>query len=117
MAIPKLQEIVRATFAMDGGSIRLHTLDDTGSIHHVELVQHRILQNSTPERRCGRLYLDDHLIDIRSDDEVALISFLQAAPGIAGSQLEVKEVVAFVRSDEYVQLARDASDDRCQDNE
>ena len=106
MAIPKLQEVVRATFALDGGSIRLYILDDSGSIHQLELVQHKILENSTVKRRFGRLYLDDRLIEVRSDDEAALISFLQTAPGIAGSQLEVKEVVTFLRSDEYVQLAR-----------
>lgn len=106
MAIPKLQEVMRATFALDGGSICLYILDDSGSIHRLELVQHKILRNSTVERRYGRLYFDDRLIDVRSDDEAAIISFLQAARGIAGSQLEVKEVLTFVRSDEYVQLAR-----------
>ena len=106
MAIPKLQEIVRATFAMDGGSICLYIHDESGEIHRAELVQHMIPPNSTPQRRFGRLYFDDRLIDVRSEEEVALINFLQAAPGISGSQMEVKEVVAFVRSDEYVQLAR-----------
>jgi hypothetical protein len=106
MAIPNLKEVVRATFAMDGGSICLYIHDESGEMHRAELVQHMIPLNSTPKRRFGRLYFDDRLIDVRSEDEATLMIFLESAPGIAGSQLEVKEVVAFVRSDEYVQLAR-----------
>ena len=117
MAIPKLQDVVRATFQVDGGSSCLYIVDGTGSIHRLELVQHMIRSNSTAKRRFGRLYFDDTLIDVRSEDEATLMNFLQTAPLRSGYEVDVKEVLTFVHSDEYVQLARDTSDDRCQDDE
>jgi hypothetical protein len=77
MAIPRLKEVLRAGFGMDGDQFVFTFFDDSASMHRLELVQHTILQNSTPERTCGRLYFDDRLTDVRSDDEAALINFLQ----------------------------------------
>lgn len=105
MAIPKLQKIVKATYALDGGSICLYVLDDNGSIRELELVQHMLRGNSTVKRRFGRLYFDDCLIDVRSSDETDLINFLQTTPDRSGCDLNVERVINFVRSEEYVQLA------------
>lgn len=109
MAIPKLQKIVRATYALDGGSICFYVLDDNGSIRNLELVQDMLRGNSTVKRRFGRLYLDDCLIDVRSSDETALINFLQTTSDRSGYDMEVEKVINFVRSEEYVQLAHATS--------
>ena len=109
MAIPKLQEVMRATFATDGGSICLYIRDESGSIHHLELVQHMIPLNSTVKRRFGRLYFDDCLIEVRSGDEADIMNFLRAVPAQSSYEPEVQELLTFVWSDEYVQLARTTS--------
>lgn len=79
MAIPHLKAVVNGFYMTDGGSIDLRILDDAGLEHSLELVQHLIPENSTADRRFGRLYLDDRLIDIRSVDEAAIITFLETA--------------------------------------
>ena len=90
---------------MDGGSICLYILDDSGSMHQLELVQHMIPANSTVKRRIGRLYFDDRLIEVRSEEEATLLNFLRTAPARSGYETDVKEVLTFVQSEEYVQLA------------
>lgn len=106
MSIESLQEIVRATYALDGGSIRLYIVDDTGSPRYLELVQHRIPMNSTVRRRIGRLYFDDRLIDVRSSDETAILNFLRTASVHSGCESLVEAVITFVQSNDYIQLAQ-----------
>ena len=106
MAIPKLQEVIRATFALDGGSTCLYVLDDTGEMHQLELVQHLIPLNSSVRRKFGRLYFDDCLIDVRSSDEAAIIDYLRSVTDRSRYSLEVEGMLTFLQSDEYVQLAR-----------
>ena len=98
--------ITMATYATDGGSIRLHVIDDNGSIRNLILVQHMFREHLNVNRRFGRLYFDDCLIDVRSSDETALINFLQTAPVCSGYDHQVEKVINFVLSEEYVQLAR-----------
>lgn len=137
MAIPPLRVIVDGAYMMDGGSISLLLVDDAGVEHGLELVQHLIPENSSDDRLFGRLYLDNSLIDVRSDDETTIINFLEGAPiqapsskpaATSGTHLVigddiqsyvearakgpasalahlVEQLVAFVRSEEYVRLA------------
>lgn len=143
MAIPQLRVIVNGFYLTDGGSIDLRILDDAGSEHRLELVQHLIPTNSTTDRSFGRLYMDGRLIDVRSADESAIITFLEtaliqvefggtrAAEGqhlMIGDDITscfdamekgpasalgflVEQLVTFVRSEEYVCLARSAASD------
>lgn len=103
MAIPKLQEVVKASLLMDGGSICLYIVDDTGEHHSLEMVQHAFWINSTVRRKFGRLYLDDRLIGVRSSDETAILNFLETVRSVY--EHEAKEVISFVRSKEYLELA------------
>ena len=55
MAIPHLKAVVNGFYMTDGGSIDLRLLDDAGLEHGLELVQHVIPENSTADRRFGRI--------------------------------------------------------------
>ncbi len=82
-----IRTIVDAAYAMDGGSIYVKVLDAEGAPHSVLLVQHRILENSSPHKKLGRLYLDEELVEIRSATERKLLDELAEAE-VAVSEAE-----------------------------
>jgi hypothetical protein len=71
--------ITNAAYAMDGGSITLWLRDEHEGEHQLLLVQH-VMPACRPDRRPGRLYLDDRLIEVRSPEEAAILAFLEVAP-------------------------------------
>ena len=64
---------------LDGGSIFLSFRDNDGLQHGLILVQHRIPMDPSDPRIPGRLYLDDQIIQVRSEEEVRLISEIKTA--------------------------------------
>jgi hypothetical protein len=91
--IPDLEKVVKSimkikaqytiddgAYAMDGGSIYLSLRDTDGVKHTLILAQYRIPRNESDPRIPGRLYLDDQVIGVRSDEEARLISAIKKAP-------------------------------------
>lgn len=67
-------------FATDGGSIHIQIEGTDGEKHYLLLSQHRLPPSGMPgEKIPGRLYYDGALIDIRSEEESAIISALKTA--------------------------------------
>jgi hypothetical protein len=66
-------------YALDGGSIYLSLRDADGVQHTLVLAQHRIPKNEADPRNPGRLYLDDQIIGIRSEEEARLIPEIKMA--------------------------------------
>ena len=119
---------IRLAYAFtDGGTVRLHTADEQGRPHLIELVQHMQKTNRESEIP-GRLYYDHVLVEVRSAVERSLLDLLKRAPfrpnqfpdsslnaEDPGAQRNVDEmdvrvlvnvILSFVESDEYVRLAQ-----------
>lgn len=80
MNIPSTITILNGAFASDGGSISLLLSDPLGDKHNVLLSQHLLPPGGFPgERLSGRLFFDGSLIEIRSVDELTIISALKKA--------------------------------------
>lgn len=67
-------------YGLDGGTITLHTKDESGNEHKILSAQimfpeSRMISNALP----GRLYFDDDLISIRSETEGELLALLRGA--------------------------------------
>ena len=78
--VPLEVSVLSGAFATDGGSISLLLSDRNGQEHNVLLSQHILPYRGTPgEREPGRLYFNGSLVDIRSEDELAIISILKNA--------------------------------------
>jgi hypothetical protein len=71
--------IVDGAYALDGGSIFLAFRDNDGVQHQLLLVQHRLPMDPSDPRNPGRLYLDNQIIQVRSDEETRLLSQIKAA--------------------------------------
>ena len=73
-------KILNGAFATDGGSISILILDYKGHKHSVLLSQHLLPPSGhTNERKPGRLYFDGTIVDIRSEEESAIVSALKQA--------------------------------------
>ena len=71
---------LNGAFATDGGSISLLLSDPHGSKHTVLLSQHLLPYRGFPgERIPGRLFFNGSLVEIRSKDELTIISALKKA--------------------------------------
>ena len=83
--MPNLRELTieDAAYALDGGSIYLALSDKAGGSHALLLVQHRIPMASNDFRLPGRLYLDNRIIAVRSDEEFHLLSEIKVCLYIA----------------------------------
>ena len=80
MSIPSTVIILSGAFATDGGSISLLLSDPHGHKHNVLLSQHLLPPSGFPgERIPGRLYFNGSLVEIRSQDELTIISALKKA--------------------------------------
>jgi hypothetical protein len=81
IAMPNFENmtIEDAAYAMDGGSIYLSVRDSHGVSHALILVQHRIPMDPNDPRIPGRLYLDNRIIKVRSEEESNLLSRIQSA--------------------------------------
>jgi len=77
--IPRELTIEDGAYALDGGSILLSLRDMQDVQWKLVLVQHRIPKDQTDPRFPGRLYLDDQMIPVRSDEEGQLLMELKAA--------------------------------------
>jgi hypothetical protein len=90
MSSPKHFTIEDAAYALDGGSIFLSFRDNDGIQHALILAQHNIPMHESDTRIPGRLYLDNQIIQVRSDEEIRLISEIKSA-SISPIQNETKE--------------------------
>ncbi len=80
MNIPSAITILNGAFASDGGSVSLLLSDALGHKHNVLLSQHLLPPGGYPgERLSGRLFFDGSLVEIRSVDELTVISALKKA--------------------------------------
>ena len=134
MKFPKAITVIDASYLLDGGTMTLYALTDSGLKCQIRLNQRAF--DSYPDP--GRLYFNDQLIDIRSDDESTILELLKTASIISKDRLsspsenriskkalilgdDIKEVlenspednlrkfrdniITFVESDEYVHIA------------
>jgi hypothetical protein len=90
MSSPKHFTIEDAAYALEGGSIFLSFRDNDGVQHALILAQHNIPMHESDTRIPGRLYLDNQIIQVRSDEEIRLISGIKSA-SISPIQNETKE--------------------------
>ncbi len=80
MNIPSTVTILNGAFATDGGSISLLVSDPQGSKHTVLLSQHLLPYRGFPGQRIpGRLFFDGSLVEIRSKDELTIITAVKKA--------------------------------------
>lgn len=79
MTPAKQYTIEDGAYALDGGSIYLLLRDAVGIQHSIVLVQHRIPMDEADLRMPGRLYFDDQLIGVRSEEEARLVSAIKIA--------------------------------------
>lgn len=79
MEIPEKLAIVEGFYFTDGGSIVLIGEDTDSTRHQITLVQHRFLDTFDPNMTPGRLYFNQQMIPVRSEEEADLISLLEAS--------------------------------------
>lgn len=79
MEIPEELVVEEGAYASDGGSTYLRVRDGQGTRHDIMLWQHMFTDAPDPGRLPGRLYFDDTLLAVRSDQERRLIQALRVA--------------------------------------
>jgi hypothetical protein len=79
MSLPRQFTIVDGAYALDGGSIFLAFRGDDDVQHELVLVQHRIPMDLSDPRNPERLYLDNQIIQVRSVEELRLLSDIKTA--------------------------------------
>lgn len=85
MTLPKRLTIHRTESYRDGGTILVSASDEHGTPHRLLLVQHMRQGcqigcdelSSQLYLEAGRLYFDDQLIAVRSDEEWAILALLR----------------------------------------
>jgi hypothetical protein len=77
MPVLAFRTITAGAYYTDGGSITLWLRDEHEREHQLLLARSI---GHVPDRRPGRLYLDDRLIEARSSEEAAILAFLEGAP-------------------------------------
>lgn len=102
--------VVGVGFLTDGGTIRLHLLDERGEPHIVRLQQRMSLQIVNSDYLPGRLYLDEIEVPVRSPQEVRLLDSLRTAvmhsEWLRSSARNLTDdLIGFVTSDEYLETA------------
>ncbi len=102
--------VVSVGFLTDGGTIRLHLLDERGEPHIVRLQQHAFPQSVNSDNLPGRLYIDDIEVPVRSPQEARLLDSLLTAD-VHSEWLRstarnlIDDLIGFVASDEYLEFA------------
>jgi len=80
MNIPAVVSVLNGAFATDGGSISLLLSDAEGLRYNLLLTQHLLPPDKSPgARRTGRLYFNGTIVEVRSEDELAIIGSLKGA--------------------------------------
>jgi hypothetical protein len=72
--IPSKITLVESSFWLDGGSVTLHALTEAGEPCRVHLSQ-----RCFPDSGAGRLFFNEELVDVRSDNESRIIALLREA--------------------------------------
>jgi len=139
--IPSKITLVESSFWLDGGSVTLHAVTESGEKCRVHLCQ-----RCFPGSDAGRLYFNGERVEVRSDDERGIVALLRAAPIVLKREPrapsseppisknamilseDIKEVlestpeqnlrrfrddiVRFLESDEYVDIAKNGLPNR-----
>jgi hypothetical protein len=80
MDIPASVTILDGAFATDGGSIYLKVSGPDELIHNILLTQHLLPPcRGSNQRKTGRLYFDERIVEVRSENETLIISALKRA--------------------------------------
>ena len=98
---------------MDGGSVTVKCQNEIGHTFDIEFVQNVIwdyptISNVTDQLSLkipGRLYLNDQLIDIRSNLEERIIQSIETADKVILDETELQildEKVKYIKSDSYL---------------
>ena len=75
MLIPSKLTLVESSFWLDGGSITLHAVTDSGEKCRVHLCQRSLAATGA-----GWLYFNEERVEVRSDEETKIVELLRAAP-------------------------------------
>jgi hypothetical protein len=121
MQIPSKFWVTLGDTYLDGGTISLHAISDAGERCEIRLNQHTWNAYENP----GRLFFNDEIVEIRSDNETKIILLLEKAVfdsrvtednrlglGKDGVKRLVKEVITFVKSAEYIDIAKNGVPER-----
>lgn len=80
MTLPERLTLHNAAFSLDGGTTCLMGADPAGHEHAVALIQHAFPEGSPSwDSIPGRLYFDDVLVPLRSEQEAAVLALLKSA--------------------------------------
>ena len=78
MKIPAQLTFIESFYLTDGGTIVLIGEESNNSRHEVTLFQSLFLEEFEPKKIPGRLYFDQQLIAVRSEQETQVLRLLQA---------------------------------------
>jgi hypothetical protein len=90
---------------MDGGSVTLICRNDQHQKFEIEFVQNVDLELYDPNRIPGRIYLNKHLIDQRSELEIQIIKGLKTVQKELKDHLErriLQEKLDYIHSENYL---------------
>lgn len=74
MELPESITIVESSFMLDGGTTILHVVSAAGEGFRI-----RLNERMFDSFNAGRLYFNDELIEVRSDEEAAIVDLLRNA--------------------------------------
>lgn len=94
----KIQEI---QVWMDGGSVTINCSNSKGQEYIIEFQQHMILKTSSEGKMPGRIYLNNKLVNERSDVEKQILFILNKAIIKREDKLIIDEMINYVQSEEY----------------
>ena len=93
---------------MDGGSITIKCSDSDNNDYTMGVQQHMILKTSPNGKMPGRIYLNNKLVEERSDMEKAILSNLEKAMTSIQSSIQtddkiiIQEEINYIRSEQYI---------------
>lgn len=131
MNLPSNIRLIDGGARLDGGTIHLHALDESGETFKIRLNQYMFGGTEEP----GRLFFNDNIVGVRSECETLLLSILETAeiqievgphpdttPNYIGPPTDAIEaaneektscidefrtlLIDFVRSDRYIEISK-----------
>ena len=101
MYFPKSITLVGASYCFDGGTTTLTAVTESNQLCHIVLTQRMFANHSHP----GRLFFDEYLIPVRSDEESIVLTLLRSASvRIPKGQVEATESLENAPSPIYLDV-------------
>ncbi len=107
-------KILEVQVWMDGGSVSIRCSNSEGNEYIIEFQQHMILNTSADGKMPGRIYLNNKLVQERSELEKRIIFLLEKRIKRRKDKLIIQEKIDYVQSNQYLKNNKEIENQRLQ---